>query len=53
MATEFVGKTPVVTGIDTGRVTGWIKSAGRQLLTKKKYLIIGGAVIAVLAAAGF
>src|SRR5436305_1649006 len=53
MATEFVGKAPVVTGIDTGRVTGWIKSAGRQLLTRKKYLIIGGAVIAVLAAAGF
>ena len=53
MATEFVGKTPVVTGIDTGRVTGWIKSAGRKLLTKKKYLIMGGAAIVVLAAAGF
>src|SRR5881394_1466222 len=53
MATEFVGQTPVVTGIDTGRVTGWIKSAGRKLLTKKRHLIIGGAAIVILAAAGF
>src|SRR4029077_10939772 len=53
MATEFVGQTPVVTGIETGRITGWIKSAGRMLLSKKKHLIIGGAAIAVLAAAGF
>lgn len=53
MATEFIGRTPVVTGIDTGRVTGWIKSAGRKLLAKKKHLIIGGAAIVVLAAAGF
>src|SRR5436189_6192596 len=53
MATEFVGQTPVVTGIDTGRVTGWIRSAGRKLLTKKKHLIIGGAAIVILAAAGF
>jgi HlyD family secretion protein len=53
MATEFVGQTPVATGIDTGRITGWIKSAGRKLLAKKKYLIIGGAAIVTLAAAGF
>ena len=53
MATEFVGQKPVVTGIDSGRVTGWIKSAGSKLLTKKKYLIIGFTAIALLAAAGF
>jgi len=53
MATEFVGQMPVVTGIDTGRVTGWVKSAGRKLLTKKKYLMIGGVAIVALAAAGF
>ena len=53
MATEFVGKTPVVTGIDTGRVTGFVKSAGRKLLSKKKYLIMGGGAIVLLAAAGF
>lgn len=53
MATEFVGKAPVVTVIDTGRVTGFIKTAGRKLLTKKKHLIMGGVAIAVLAAAGF
>src|SRR5438477_13135441 len=53
MATEFVGKAPVVTGIDAGRVTGWIKSASRKVLTKKKYLIIGGVIVAALAAAGF
>src|SRR5438477_9108066 len=53
MATEFVGKAPVLTGIDTGRVTGWVKSAGSKLLSKKKYLIIGGAALLALAAAGF
>ena len=53
MATEFVGPKPVITGIDTGRATGWIKSAGRKLLTKKKQLIIGGVAVVLLAAAGF
>ena len=53
MATEFVGQRPVVTGIEVGKVTGWIKSAGRKLLTRKKYLIIGGIAIIALAAAGF
>ena len=53
MATEFVGQKPVLAGIDTGRATGWIKSAGGKLLSKKKYLVISGAVIALLAAAGF
>jgi len=53
MATEFVGQRPVVTGIDTGRLSGFVKSAARKLLTKKKYLIISGAAIAVAAAAGF
>lgn len=53
MATEFVGQKPVVTGIDTGRATGWIKSAGRKVLSKKKFLIFGGFAIVVLAAAGF
>jgi len=53
MATEFVGQKPVATGIDTGRVTGWIKPAARKLLTKKKYLVMGGAAIVALAAAAF
>jgi HlyD family secretion protein len=53
MATEFIGRRPVATGIDTGKVTGWIKSAGRKLLTKKKQLIIGGIAMVALAAAGF
>src|SRR5262249_45493651 len=53
MATEFVGQTPVATGIDTGKVTGFVKSASRKLLTKKKHLIIGGVAIALLAAAAF
>ena len=53
MATEFVGQKPVLTGIDTGRVTGWVKSAGSKLLSKKKYLMIGGAALLALAAAGF
>ena len=53
MATEFVGQKPVATGIDTGRVIGWIKPAARKLLIKKKYLVMGGAAIVLLAAAGF
>lgn len=53
MATEFVGQKPVTAGIDTGRATGWIKSAARKLLTQKKYLVMGSAAIAVLAAAAF
>ena len=53
MATEFVGQRPVATGIDTGKVTGFVKSAARKLLAKKKYLIIGGVTVALLAAAGF
>jgi HlyD family secretion protein len=53
MATEFVRQTPVTTGIDTGRVTGFVKTAARKLLTKKKHLIIGGLAIALLAAVGF
>jgi HlyD family secretion protein len=53
MATEFVGQTPVVKGIDTARASGWLKSASRKLLTKKKYLILGGAALVLLAVAGF
>src|SRR5215831_12272309 len=53
MATEFAEQRPVATGIDIRKVAGWIKSAGRKLLTKKKQLIIGGTAIVALAAAGF
>ncbi|HYX28839.1 MAG TPA: efflux RND transporter periplasmic adaptor subunit [Pyrinomonadaceae bacterium] len=53
MATEFVVQRPVVTGVNFGRVTSWIKSAGAKLLTKKKHLMFGGAAIIALAAAGF
>lgn len=53
MATEFVGQKPVATGIDTDRVTGWIKPAARKLLTKKKYLVMGATAIVLLAAAAF
>src|SRR5436190_2299487 len=53
MATEFVGQKPFANGIDTGRVTGWIKPAARKLLAKKKYLILSAAGVAVLAVAGF
>jgi len=53
MATEFITKQPVVAGFNGGRVIGWIKLAGRKLLTKKKHLIIGAAGLAVLAVAAF
>jgi HlyD family secretion protein len=53
MATEFIRQQPVVAGLNGGRVIGWIKLAGRKLLTKKKHLIIGAAGLALLAVAGF
>jgi HlyD family secretion protein len=39
--------------LSAGRITGWVKSASRKLLTKKKQLIIGAAGTAVLAIAAF
>src|ERR1043166_5323360 len=53
MATEFIRQQPLVGGFNGGRVVGWIKMAGRKLLTKKKPLIFGAAGVAVAAVAAF
>ena len=53
MATEFIRQQPIAGSFGDARVLGWIKLAGRKLLTKKKHLIIGAAGLALLAAAGF
>ena len=53
MATEFVRQQPIVSGFSGGRIIGWVKTASRKLLTRKKHLIIGTAGLAVLAFAAF
>jgi HlyD family secretion protein len=53
MATEFVTQQPIVSGFSGGRIIGWVKTASRQLLTRKKHLFIGTAGLAIVAAAAF
>ena len=53
MATEFVRSQPIAGGLDGSRVLGWLRSIAGKLSNKKKYLIIGGLGVAILAAAGF
>src|SRR5215831_19510491 len=53
MATEFVRQQPIVSGFSGGRITGWVKTASRKLLARKKQLIIGTAGLAVVALAAF
>jgi HlyD family secretion protein len=53
MATEFVTPQTIITGFNGGRIIGWIKTASRKLLSRKKHLIIGTAGVALAAAAAF
>lgn len=53
MSTEIITERAPMSGLSAGRITGWIKSASRKLLTKKKHVIIGTAGVAVLAVAAF
>ncbi|HMH45973.1 MAG TPA: efflux RND transporter periplasmic adaptor subunit [Pyrinomonadaceae bacterium] len=53
MSTEIISERPRISGLSAGRITGWLKSASRKLLTKKKQLIFGAAGLAVLAVAAF
>jgi len=53
MATEFVRQQPIVSGFSGGRIIGWVKTASRKLLARKKHLIIGTAGLAVVALAAF
>jgi HlyD family secretion protein len=53
MSTEIIRERPLITGLNPGRVTGWINLASQKLLSRKKYLVLGAGGVAVLALAGF
>ena len=53
MATEFVRQRPIITGFSGSGIIGWVKTASRKLLARKKHLIIGTAGLAVAAVAAF
>jgi len=43
----------MVSGFNGGRIIGWVKTASRKLLSRKKHLIIGAAGLAIVAVAAF
>lgn len=53
MSTEIIRERPLIGGLSGGRVLGWIKLASRKALSRKKYLFLGAAGVAVLAMAAF
>jgi len=53
MSTEIIRERPLINGWSGGRVLGWIKLPSQKVLSRKKYLFIGGASAAVLAVAAF
>jgi len=53
MSTEIIRERPLVNGWSGGRVLGWIKLASQKALSRKKYLFLGAAGLALLAVAAF
>ena len=53
MSTEIIRERPLVNGWSGGRVFGWIKLASQKALSRKKYLFLGAAGLALLAVAAF
>ena len=53
MSTEIIRERPLVNGWSGGRVLGWIKLASQKALSRKKYLFLGAAGLALLALAAF
>ena len=53
MSSQTIKQHLPVSGIDTTKATGWVSLNWKKLLTKKKQIIIGGAVLAVLSVAGY
>ncbi len=48
MSSQTITERPLVTGIGTTKATTWLSQSWKKLVSKKKHLIIGGTVMAVL-----
>src|SRR6202521_3713319 len=48
MSSQTIKERLPVGGINTGNAAGWLSLSWRKLLTRKKQLLLGGAVVAVL-----
>lgn len=53
MSSQTIKERLPVTGIDTTRAASWIGLRWKNVLSAKKQLIVGGAVLAVLSVAGY
>src|SRR5947207_14931825 len=53
MSTEIIRERPLIGGLSGGKIDGWIKLTSQKLLSRKKYLMLSAAGVAVLAVAGF
>lgn len=53
MSSQTIKERLPLSGVNTTKATSWIGLSGRKLLTKKKQLIMGGAVLAVLGFAAY
>ncbi|HEY0728841.1 MAG TPA: hypothetical protein VGD38_12275, partial [Pyrinomonadaceae bacterium] len=59
MSTETIKHPPLVkgagirTGVNTGRTLAWLKQFWARLMAGKKKLLIGGAIMLSVMAAGF
>lgn len=53
MSSETIKGSLPLSGIGTARAAGWLSLNWKKLLSRKKQLILGGSVVAVLAVAAF
>jgi HlyD family secretion protein len=53
MSSQIIKERLPLTGIDTGKATGWLSLSWKRLLARKKQLLLGGGVAAVLAMGGY
>ena len=49
MSSQTITERPLVAGIGTAKATTWVGQSWKKLQAKKKHLIIGGSVLAVMA----
>lgn len=53
MSSQIIKERLPLTGINTGKATGWLSLSWKKLLARKKQLLLGGGVAAVLAMGGY
>ena len=53
MSSQIIKERLPLTGINTGKATGWLSLSWKKLLARKKLLLLGGGVAAVLAMGGY